>query len=414
MSNGFVVLAVDPVCQGEREQYRDPDGDERIVGGGGGVFAHCYAGQQCFYAGANLARYMIHDARRALDYLDGRPDVDDGRIAATGSSGGGIQTLYLSLADDRIDAVAPCCSVTERREWLKSGKRIDAEQALVGAIPAGINYDDLVTAVAPRPVCVGAARSDEYFPIEGVYETVERAQRVYGLYGAVENVDLVLADETHCSVYELGDGMFEWLCDRLGDEEYEPRGDHRLLDATELHCTPEGSVREAYADERTIDDLIREHVAETRPEATADPADLDVDTGRLRETLTERFGLDRTDCEPHPRYVERDEEDGLSVEHVFFRAERDPDVVVTGVMISDPGSTGGSPAVVLYEEGTGELRTDRRRRRTRGGTRDGPRVRSTRRRRGPQSIDPDPDVDPRLLRGLRDGVQARVRRAPPR
>lgn len=365
--NGFVVLAVDPVAQGEREQYRDPETGAAVVSRGGGVFAHCYAGQGCFYAGANLARYVIHDARCGLDHLEGRPDVDEGRIGVTGSSGGGIQTLYLGLVDDRIDAAAPCCAVTEREEWLETGKRIDAEQVIHGAIPAGINYDDLVTAMAPRPVRVGAARSDEYFPVEGVHETVERARRVYDLYDAGENMSLVLADGTHCSVYELGSGILEWLCDELGDGAYESRGEIPVLDEAELWCTPGGSVRAAYADERTIDDLIRAYLAGTAPEAGADPSvdgpatdpeqlrETATDPERLRETLVETLDLDREVPEPYPRYVERSEAEGLHVEHVFFKAERTPDIVVTGVLVSDPGSTDRSPAVVLYEEGTREL-----------------------------------------------------------
>lgn len=360
--NGFVVLVVDPVAQGEREQYRDPETGDALVSGGGGVFAHCYAGQQCFYAGANIARYMIHDARCGLDYLHDRQDVDEDRIGVTGTSGGGIQTEYLMLVDDRIDAAAPCCAVTEREEWLQTGKSIDAEQNVYGAISREINYDDLVTAMAPRPVCVGAAASDQYFPVEGVHETHERARRVYDLYDAAENLDLVVADETHCSVYEFGDSIFEWLCDHLGAGEFESHeGGLAVADETELHCTPEGSVCAAFDDERTIDALIREYVAENCPDAGTTGTDgTDSPTG-LRRTVTEKFDLDRERCDLHPRYVSESEWEGLTVEHVWFRTERDPDAVVAGVLVSDPESDAGSdgsgepPAVVLYEEGTEEL-----------------------------------------------------------
>ncbi|WP_204366367.1 alpha/beta hydrolase family protein [Natrialba taiwanensis] len=114
--NGFVVLIVDPIAQGERHQYRDLETGERLVGGGGGVFAHCHAGQKCFYAGTTLARYMIHDARCGLDYLADRPTVDPERIGVVGSSGGGIQTAFLSMLDERVAAAAPCCAITERYE----------------------------------------------------------------------------------------------------------------------------------------------------------------------------------------------------------------------------------------------------------------------------------------------------------
>jgi len=261
-SNGFVVLAVDPVGQGEREQYRDPATGERIVGGGGGVFEHCYAGQQWRYAGANLARVFVHDARCALDVLAGRDGVDVDRLGVTGTSGGGVQTQYLCLVDDRPAAAAPCCSVTTRAAWLETGKRVDAEQLLTGAIAAGVDDDNLLAAFAPKPLCIGAAASDQYFPVEGVHEAVDRVRDAYDRYEEADPPTLVLADEPHCSVYELGSGVFGWLCDYLGDGTYTPCEDHAVVDATALDATPEGSVRAAFPDERTVDDLLREFLAE--------------------------------------------------------------------------------------------------------------------------------------------------------
>lgn len=349
-SNGFVVLAVDPVGQGERRQYFDPETGEPRFGGSGGVFPHCYAGQKCFYAGVNLARYVIHDDRCALEYLLDRDDVDGDRIGVTGTSGGGIQTLYLALVDDRIDAAAPCCSVTTRREWLKTGKRIDAEQVVYGAIPRGIDYDDLVAALAPDPVCLGAATSDQYFPIEGVHEAVERIRDVYDLYDAPERVRLVEAETTHAPVVEFADRVFAFLCEHLGDGEYDPRDEFRTLDPSDLHATPTGRVATAFPDERTIDDLIREYVAETYPDG--------VSPTEVRDDVVEAFGLDREGCDLHPRFVESSDEsapEGLTVAHVWFKTERDPDAVVTGVLVSDPESATDTPTVVLYEDGTEEL-----------------------------------------------------------
>lgn len=356
--NGFVVLIVDPIAQGERTQYHDPETGETLVGGGGGVFAHCYAGQQCCYAGANLARYMIHDGRCALDYLQRRPDVDDDRIGVTGTSGGGVQTQYLALVDDRIDAAAPCCSITEREEWLKTGKRIDAEQLIYGAIPRGINYDDFVAAMAPRPVCVGAATSDEYFPIEGVHKTVARAQRVYDLYDAEENLSTVVTDATHCSVYELGDGIFEWLCNHLGDTEYASHAELSVEEQSDLQCTPRGSVRAAYPDERTIDDLLRKYIVDRYPDA-GHVDDRERHAKRVRRTIVEKFDLDRADCEFYPRYISQSESTGLLVDYLFFKTERNPDIVCTGVLVSDPNQSTQSPAVVCYKGGT-EAVPDRR------------------------------------------------------
>ncbi|WP_415379770.1 alpha/beta hydrolase family protein [Halosimplex sp. TS25] len=355
--NGFVVLVVDPLGQGERRQYEDLDHDDAKVSGGGGVFPHSYAGQKCFYAGTNLARYVIHDDRCALDYLCGRPDVDEERIGVTGTSGGGLQTIYLSLLDDRVDAAAPCCSVSERYEQLKTGNRTHAEQALVGSVDRGIDYDDLLAALAPLPLRVGAAAHDRYFPIEGVHDAFDRVRDVYACYDAEDEVDLTVADAPHCAVWEFRDDVFEWLCDRLDAGEYRPVRDLAPLDESAVRCTESGNVLDEYADERTIDEVIAAHVTARYPDGGASPR---VDDGgdygeQLRATVTERFDLDREACDLHPRVVHRTTEDGVAVERVWFRTERDPDAVVAGVLASDPETDPESPAVVLFDRGTAEL-----------------------------------------------------------
>lgn len=352
--NGFVVLATDPVSQGERRQYDAPSVNQAVVSSG--VFGHSYAGQGCYYAGANLARFMINDARCGLEYLIDRPDVDADRIGVAGTSGGGTQATYLSLVDDRIDAAVLCCCLSSRREWVKSGKNQDAEANLHGAIPRGLDFDDLVAAAAPRPICIGAATSD-FFPIEGAHDSYERIREVYERYDAAEDAELVVHDGTHASVYEFGPTVFEWLCEQLDAGEYVPHDELQVAEVAELHSTPDGSVREAYPDERTIDDLVREYVESTYPDGGSRPAvdDPGAYAEQVRERLVERFDLDRERCDLYPRHISRRESDGLVVDHVFFKSERDPDVVVTGVLVSDPDADAGTPAVVLFEDGTEEL-----------------------------------------------------------
>lgn len=104
---GFVVLAYDPVGQGERLQAYD----RRMRGslGGGTTDQHTLAGAQCLLADESFARFRIWDARRALDYLASRPEVETDKIGCTGCSGGGTLTTYISALDARIKVAAPAC-----------------------------------------------------------------------------------------------------------------------------------------------------------------------------------------------------------------------------------------------------------------------------------------------------------------
>ena len=63
----------------------------------------------CILLGINTARNRIYDGMRALDYLQGRPDIDGERLGCTGYSGGCTLTSYLTALDSRISCSAPCC-----------------------------------------------------------------------------------------------------------------------------------------------------------------------------------------------------------------------------------------------------------------------------------------------------------------
>ena len=73
-AKGFVALSYDPIGQGEREQTYLPQLGRALSGGGGNE--HLELGARSILLGQSIARYFIFDARRAIDYLVSRPDVD--------------------------------------------------------------------------------------------------------------------------------------------------------------------------------------------------------------------------------------------------------------------------------------------------------------------------------------------------
>ena len=48
------------------------------------------------------------------------PDVDGAKLAITGTSGGGNQTMYAGALEDRFKAVIPVCSVGNYRIFGRS------------------------------------------------------------------------------------------------------------------------------------------------------------------------------------------------------------------------------------------------------------------------------------------------------
>ncbi len=153
---GFVVLAYDPIGQGERRHYWNPETDETEASLGP-VFEHSMPGQLLLLLGENLTAYRIWDGMRAIDYLLTRPEVDRDRIGCAGHSGGGTLTLFISALDERVRCAVVNEGGTSHR-WpvtLEPGARLgpaDVEQNLFPSALYGIDRCDLHVAIAPRPL----------------------------------------------------------------------------------------------------------------------------------------------------------------------------------------------------------------------------------------------------------------------
>lgn len=351
--DGFAVLTVDPLGQGERHQFYNPETGEIPRRN---ITEHTYIGHRCSLAGENLARYFVWDAIRALDYLAARPEIDADRIGAAGNSGGGLQTAYLMLADDRLAAAMPCCFITSKEDYMKTGQAQDAEQILPSAIRRGPRYDDFLTAFAPRPVRIGAAQSD-FLCIEGAYRSYERASEAYALYDAADAIDLVVSDTTHGLTLTLREAMVDWFRMHLRDDDSDfetTNPDTETPDS--LHCVTNGEVNAAYPDERHVVDFTRQRVREHNP---TEPANVNGDYATtIQNRVRERFNLDRSSTRLCPRIIESEKSAGLIWEKVFFRSE--PNVMTTGIIARSDGPP-DEPTVLLLDHGTDDLsdyRTD--------------------------------------------------------
>lgn len=178
--NGFVVLSYDPIGQGERLQYPDPNhpGTSLATRPTG---EHGEAGLQPTLIGDAVARYFVWDAMRAIDYLAQRPEVDPTRIGAFGCSGGGAMTALTAGLDPRVAAAGVACYNTSFDALLASIGPQDGEQSIPGFIADGLDFPDWIELVAPRPYAAIATYSD-MFPFSGALTTVSEARHFYSFF----------------------------------------------------------------------------------------------------------------------------------------------------------------------------------------------------------------------------------------
>jgi len=253
---GLIVLAMDPIGQGERSSFFDPVTGEQPIPHG--VAEHEQAGAQSWPLGDGLARYFLHDIVRAVDYLCTRPEVDPQRIGITGNSGGGTQSSMAMLVDPRIAAAAPGTFIMSREAYMHTGQAQDAEQIWPGMTEKGFDHEDILLAMAPKPVIVLAAQYD-FFPIEGTRRTVERARRIWEMHGQADRLQLFEDRCMHCYSDKMAVAAAVFFAKHLlngksNESLVEQLTAYNLsiepIDRQLLHCTQGGQVRGEFAGER--------------------------------------------------------------------------------------------------------------------------------------------------------------------
>ena len=194
VKKGFIVFAIDPIGQGERLQYYDPEKKASVIGGS--TTEHSYFGNPCFLAGVSSGRYFTWDGIRGIDYLLTRSEVDSERIGVTGLSGGGTLSSYIFAFDERVKAAAPTCYLAGWRRILECFGAPDAEQNFYHGISNGMDHADLLEVRAPNPALIVTTTRD-FVPIQGAREICREIKKVYKAFGKEENILMVEDDYEH-------------------------------------------------------------------------------------------------------------------------------------------------------------------------------------------------------------------------
>ena len=213
---GYVVLAFDPMGQGERTYYPSRNGLTRL---GSADDEHTLPGKQLLLTGDTSTRLQVWDAVRSLDYLSSHPLVDPKRLASTGNSGGGTLTMLLAAVDDRLACAAPACPNTENlaaANFNPPGSTDDAEQNMLHAAPLGIDRWDLLYPLAPKPLLILVSAKDffgTYSPryIENGREEFEKLNKVYSALGRPDHLAWYETPLPHGVSYDLRLEIYRWF-----------------------------------------------------------------------------------------------------------------------------------------------------------------------------------------------------------
>jgi len=266
---GYVVLAWDPVGQGERSQFWDAKAGKsryNLI-----CAEHAVMGNLAYLAGTNLARWEIWDGIRAVDYLLTRAEVDGERINIVGTSGGGFQAAQIAALDRRIKVLVPSCYITALP--MRIFNRIfadpdsDPEQDLFGMISNGVDHSGLLLLMYPRPVLVAAAVLD-FFPIEGTHKTFREVREMYERFHRGDRIALAESYNGHQFSPENQEAAIGFLdhFNRMPTRHGVP--DVKKLEDKTLQCTRTGQEMMDFDDAQSLMGLIGKYYDEHKNEHT--------------------------------------------------------------------------------------------------------------------------------------------------
>ncbi len=208
---GFVVIAVDAYCFGERNG-KGPGG-EMEKGNGGEMSASKFQ----LWVGRTLWGMIVRDDLMALDYLASRTEVDASRIAVTGMSMGATRSWWLMALDDRIKTGVPVACFTRYQNLIEHESL--ARHGIYYFVPGMLNHFDteaVISLIAPRPVLFMTGDADAGSPVDGIHKIEAVVHDAYKLYGAEKNFSSeIYPGLGHVYTPEMWAKTLAWMDEKL-------------------------------------------------------------------------------------------------------------------------------------------------------------------------------------------------------
>ena len=205
---GYLGITYDPFGQGERAVA------------GNGHDEHF----RLLLSGSTNTAFMVWDTIRAIDAALERPEADPTRIGITGASGGGLNTLYAMLFDERIGFAAPAIYVSSIYDFMAT--HLGHDPCSRNPIGGFTDRSEVMALFAPKPMLQIVGDFDALFPAGE--RSAAFAESVYSLYNADDAFEMALDDVGHDLSLDLRQALYGAVARHLGAGTPEPIEDMSL------------------------------------------------------------------------------------------------------------------------------------------------------------------------------------------
>ncbi|MEO6001129.1 MAG: acetylxylan esterase [Chitinophagaceae bacterium] len=196
--NGYVCLNIDAFGAGERTTIHGKD-----------EYHGANLGSSLMNIGESLVGFQVSDNMRGVDLLNSLPYVDAGKIGATGASGGGNQTMWLTALDERIKAAVPVVSVGTFESYIMRSN------CICELLPDGFTFTEeagVLALAAPRAIKMcNIVKDNPTFLSSEMLRTFNNTRPIYKLYNAENNLSNMVLDKTHGYWPENREAMLGWF-----------------------------------------------------------------------------------------------------------------------------------------------------------------------------------------------------------
>ncbi|MFJ3668671.1 dienelactone hydrolase family protein [Streptomyces sp. NPDC090106] len=197
---GYVVLCLDAPGWGDRGPIAYEDQQ---------ALASNY-----FNLGASLAGLMAREDVRAAEFLAGLARVRS--VATLGFSMGAFRAWQTAALTDTVAATVAVCWMTGLRDMMVPGNNTLRGQSsyymLHPGLPRFLDFPDVASIAAPRPMLFHSGGLDPLFPPDGVQAAYDRLRAVWRSRHAGERLHLrTWPDLGHVFVDRMQDEVLHWL-----------------------------------------------------------------------------------------------------------------------------------------------------------------------------------------------------------
>jgi hypothetical protein len=136
---------------------------------------------------------------------------------------------------------APSCFVTSFRRNLENELPADTEQCPPRVLAMGLDHEDFIAALAPKPVVLLAKEAD-FFDVRGTEEAFAHLRKIYKLLGAEENISLFIGAGGHGYEKESREAMYRCFNKATGVSKSDAEPQLTIEKNEDLWAAPAGRV----------------------------------------------------------------------------------------------------------------------------------------------------------------------------